>query len=51
MQNSKGLDNPLAQNKKLCKEDGAKSIDVSMYKSLIGFLLYLTTTRPDAMYA
>ncbi|XP_074579625.1 secreted RxLR effector protein 161-like [Curcuma longa] len=36
---------------KLKKEDGGKAADVTHYRSLIGNLLYLTTTRPDLMYA
>lgn len=42
---------PLITNEKLQKEDGSPKADASSYRSLIGSLLYLTTTRPDIMYA
>ncbi|XP_024177774.1 uncharacterized protein LOC112183641 [Rosa chinensis] len=42
---------PLIANEKLKKEDGAKKADATKYRSLIGGLLYLTTTRPDIMFA
>ncbi|CAL2225682.1 unnamed protein product [Prunus armeniaca] len=42
---------PLITNEKLRKEDGSSKANESVYRSLIGSLLYLTTTRPDIMYA
>ncbi|XP_059669236.1 uncharacterized mitochondrial protein AtMg00810-like [Cornus florida] len=33
------------------KEDGSKEVDASLYRSLVGSLLYLTSSRPDIMYA
>ena len=41
---------PLAQNEKISKNDGEKLEDPSAYRSLVGSLLYLTTTRPDLMF-
>ncbi|XP_021802338.1 uncharacterized protein LOC110746426 [Prunus avium] len=41
---------PVIHNEKLRKEDGSSTGDESVYRSLIGSLLYLTTTRPDIMY-
>ena len=42
---------PLVTYEKLQKDDGASKADTSHYKSLIGSLLYLTTARPNIMYA
>ncbi|XP_059315531.1 uncharacterized mitochondrial protein AtMg00240-like [Lycium ferocissimum] len=42
---------PLAANEKFRKDDGAKKANSSLYRSLIGSLLYLTSTRPDIMFA
>jgi hypothetical protein len=42
---------PMATDVKLCNEDGSKPTDKSLYQSLIGSLLYLSTaTRPDIAY-
>ncbi|XP_021639461.2 uncharacterized mitochondrial protein AtMg00810-like [Hevea brasiliensis] len=51
MENCKAADAPLAQNKKLRKEDGSNKVDAGIYRSLIGGLLYLSATRPDIMFA
>ena len=42
---------PLVVSEKLSKDDGASRVDSSLYRSLIGSLLYLTATRPDIMFA
>ncbi|XP_042939594.1 secreted RxLR effector protein 161-like [Carya illinoinensis] len=42
---------PLIANEKLKEEDGEKLTDGATYRSLIGSLLYLTSTRPDLMFA
>ncbi|KAL6145529.1 hypothetical protein ACLB2K_056215 [Fragaria x ananassa] len=42
---------PLVVNEKFSKEDGSGKVDESLYRSLVGSLLYLTATRPDIMYA
>ncbi|XP_028236729.1 uncharacterized protein LOC114416049 [Glycine soja] len=51
MYGCKPVATPLITNEKLQKNDGAPEDDASKYRSLIGSLLYLTTTRPDIMYA
>ena len=47
----KSVPTPLVVNEKLQNEDGSKEVDASIYRSLVGSLLYLTATRPDIMYA
>ncbi|KAL5557871.1 hypothetical protein UlMin_034082 [Ulmus minor] len=42
---------PMKPNLQLSLEDGENVSDVSMYRRLIGRLLYLTLTRPDISYA
>ncbi|KAG6391565.1 hypothetical protein SASPL_149321 [Salvia splendens] len=42
---------PLVVNEKMKKEDGEKKIDASIYRSMVGSLLYLCATRPDIMFA
>ena len=36
---------------KLRKSENEKSVDGIFYRSLVGSLMYLTTTRPDLMFA
>ena len=47
----KSVATPLVCNEKLVKEDGEKKVDETLYRSLVGNLLYLTATRPDIMFA
>ena len=42
---------PLASNEKFRKDDGEKKVNSSLFRSLIGSLLYLTSTRQDIMFA
>ena len=51
MNGCKKIATPLDNNKALIKEDGAPKVDNIVHRSLIGSLLYLTTIRPDIMYA
>lgn len=47
---SKPLKIPVDQNHKLSKSSGLPIHDPTVYKRLIGRLLYLTLTRPDICY-
>ncbi|KAJ9546865.1 hypothetical protein OSB04_019408 [Centaurea solstitialis] len=42
---------PMAPPQKLDKDSNGKSVDVTLYRGMIGSLLYLTASRPDIMYA
>ncbi|KAF2321527.1 hypothetical protein GH714_000311 [Hevea brasiliensis] len=51
MDQSKSVATPLVQNVKLIRNDGEKKCVASVYRSLVGSLLYLTTTRPYLMFS
>ena len=42
---------PLEVELKLYKHGDSNSIDVNLYRQLVGSLIYLTTTRPDISFA
>ncbi|GJX71912.1 putative ribonuclease H-like domain-containing protein, partial [Tanacetum coccineum] len=42
---------PMKPNKALVKDEEADTVDVHLYKSMIGSLMYLTASRPDIMFA
>ncbi|GKC13405.1 hypothetical protein Tco_1010187 [Tanacetum coccineum] len=42
---------PIETQKPLVKDEEAADVDVHLYKSMIGSLMYLTASRPDIMYA
>ncbi|GJR28825.1 hypothetical protein Tco_1105057, partial [Tanacetum coccineum] len=42
---------PIETNKALVKDEEAKAVDVHLYKSMFGSLMYLTASRPDIMFA
>ncbi|GJS44747.1 putative ribonuclease H-like domain-containing protein [Tanacetum coccineum] len=41
---------PMETSKPLMKDENAKDVDVHLYRSLIGSLMYLTSSRPDIMF-
>ncbi|GJR48318.1 putative ribonuclease H-like domain-containing protein [Tanacetum coccineum] len=41
---------PIKSNKPLIKDDDGEDVDVHVYRSMIGFLMYLTASRPDIMF-
>jgi hypothetical protein len=47
MEKCKSTTTLMNQNEKFCKEDRAENMDERLYRSLIGCLMYFTTTRPD----
>ncbi|GJT08802.1 putative ribonuclease H-like domain-containing protein [Tanacetum coccineum] len=42
---------PMETQKPLIKDEDGKEVDVHMYRSMIGSLMYLTSSRPDIMFA
>ena len=49
MEDSKPVSTPMITSCKLSKNDESLEVDHTMYRSVIGNLLYVTTTRPDVM--
>ncbi|GKB97697.1 hypothetical protein Tco_0983834, partial [Tanacetum coccineum] len=41
---------PIETNKALLKDEEAEDVDVQLYRSMIGSLMYLTASRPDIMF-
>ncbi|GKD69524.1 putative ribonuclease H-like domain-containing protein, partial [Tanacetum coccineum] len=46
----KAASTPIETNKALNKDEEAEDVDVHLYRSMIGSLMYLTTSRPDIMF-
>ena len=42
---------PMAANAKLTNDPSGESIDVTLYRSIIGFFLYLTASRPNIAFS
>ncbi|GKE92587.1 putative ribonuclease H-like domain-containing protein [Tanacetum coccineum] len=42
---------PMKTQKPLLKDEDGEEVDVHMYRSMIGSLMYLTSSRPDIMFA
>ncbi|KAI5343080.1 hypothetical protein L3X38_010956 [Prunus dulcis] len=51
LKDCKPVATPLAVNEKLSKIDGSDLADETLYRQMVGSLLYLTATRPDIMFA
>ncbi|GKC73332.1 retrovirus-related pol polyprotein from transposon TNT 1-94 [Tanacetum coccineum] len=45
------VDTPLAEKSKLDKDLQGKQVDATLYRGMIGSLMYLTFSRPDLIYA
>ncbi|GJR84312.1 putative ribonuclease H-like domain-containing protein [Tanacetum coccineum] len=46
----KSASTPVDLEKPLVKDEDADDVDVHLYRSMIGSLMYLTTSRPDIMF-
>ena len=51
MEEAKTMKTPMSSSIKLDKDEKGKSIDSTMYRGMIGSLLYLTASGPDIMYS
>ena len=49
MEDCAPMSTPMTTNCKLSKDDDSPLVDATHYRSMIGALLYLTTTRLDIM--
>nr|GEW79989.1 hypothetical protein [Tanacetum cinerariifolium] len=47
----KTVSTPIETQKPLLKNEDGKEVDVHMYRLMIGSLMYLTSSRPDIMFA
>ncbi|GJZ12145.1 uncharacterized mitochondrial protein-like protein [Tanacetum coccineum] len=47
----KTVSTPIETNKALHKDEEAEDVDVYLYRSMIGSLMYLIASRPDIMFA
>ena len=51
LESASSIRTPISPNVKLTVDLLGKSVDSSLYKSIIGSLLYLTVSRPDISYS
>ncbi|XP_057811363.1 uncharacterized mitochondrial protein AtMg00810-like [Salvia miltiorrhiza] len=49
-ESAKHMRTPMGSNR-LCRDDVGNNVDPSLYRGMIGSLLYLTTSRPDILYS
>jgi len=47
----KAAKTPMDKNKPLLKDEDGVEVDVHLYRSMIGSLMYLTASRPDIMFS
>lgn len=50
MENSNAVKNPIVTGTKLFKDKNGVKVDETLFKQVVGSLMYLTATRPDLMY-
>ena len=51
MMDCKEMDTPMASNLKLLRDASSEKVDATMYRQMIGSLMYLTNTRLDICFA
>ncbi|XP_075645448.1 secreted RxLR effector protein 161-like [Castanea sativa] len=50
MEKSNNVKNPIVTGVRLMKDEEGSKVNATVYKQLVGSLMYLTATRPDLMY-
>lgn len=50
MSKSNSVENPMVPGFKLSKDENGVKVDATLFKQVVGSLMYLTATRPDLMY-
>jgi len=50
MKDCNAVKNLIVPGTKLSKNDVGSKVDATLFKQVVGSLMYLTTTRPDLMY-
>ena len=51
LENAKHCDTPMSTTLKLSKDASGKDVEQSLYRGMIGSLLYLTASRPDIAFS
>ncbi|KAH9735190.1 hypothetical protein KPL71_017659 [Citrus sinensis] len=51
MKNCNSVTTPIEKGLKLVKDPAGRIVDSTLYKQIVGSLMYLTATRPDIMHA
>ena len=51
MEDAKCTSTPISTSTKLDSDEGGKSVDIKLYKSMIGSLLNLIASRSDIMFS
>ncbi|XP_047261086.1 uncharacterized mitochondrial protein AtMg00810-like [Capsicum annuum] len=51
MKNCNTMSTPMEKGLKLVKEPEGRKVDSTLYKQIVGSLMYLMATRPDVMHA
>ena len=46
----KAMTTPMTTNLKLLNDDTSEAVDATLYRQIIGSLMYLTNTRPDICF-
>ena len=50
MESCSAISTPMSSSCKLDQDESGPDIDITMYRGIIGSLLYLTASRPDILY-
>ncbi|CAM8883972.1 unnamed protein product [Rhodiola kirilowii] len=51
MDSAKTCATPMSPNGSLAKDESSPHVDPTLYRGMIGSLLYLTTSRPDMLFS